>query len=172
MLLAHPHIQKHRNHHVQQQSCHSDRRHRRRESPVLQYPIPGHAALQRLTLQLGKAMAEEIAARPEAMTLLATSRRGTDLDLKPANPQSKIVYPKLDLVQPGSIEALLKLVKAEYGGKVDVLLLNAGAHFDEVDNSTFSKDLAKQTMDLSERWILPFPPDMLMGDRLLRPAQG
>ena len=119
--------------------------------------MPGHATIQRLILQLGKAMAAEIAARPEAITLLATSRRGTDLGLKPANSQSKIVYPKLDLVQPGSIEALLKLVKEEYGGKVDVLLLNAGAHFDEVDNSTFGKDLAKQTMDLSERLILPFP---------------
>ena len=47
------------------------------------------------------------------MTLYACSRQGHALDLSPSDPNTKILYPKLDISLAPSISALAETVKAE-----------------------------------------------------------
>ena len=106
---------------------------------------------QRAERQIGKAIATQVIARDEPITLLATSRQGVDFGLTPNHPKSKVEYPKLDVTSDSSIAALLKLVKERFDGRVDVVILNAGGGhwFEDAANSTFGPEAAVKSLDLS-----------------------
>ena len=95
-------------------------------------------------------MARLIAARPEPITLLATSRNGTPIpDHTLGHPASKIVYPRLDVTSAKDIQALANEIKENFG-KVDVLINNAGVQLEESNNSTFGPEIIRKTFAISK----------------------
>lgn len=100
-------------------------------------------------LQLGLAMAGLIAGRDEPITLLATSRGGVDLHLKPVNAKTSVTYPELDITDQSSVDRLKSLVEEKYG-HIDVIINNAGVNIEELDNSTFGTEIVHKTFEPSE----------------------
>ena len=91
-----------------------------------------------------------MAARSEPITLIATSRSGDELpNLELGNPKSKVDFHKLDVTSQKSIETLVEYIKSHYK-HLDILINNAGAQFEEADNSTFGPEVIKKTFAVSE----------------------
>ncbi|WWC86074.1 uncharacterized protein L201_000945 [Kwoniella dendrophila CBS 6074] len=97
---------------------------------------------------LGRATAKNIAAFNEPITLLATSRKAENLNLKGTHKDTIIEYPQLDILDKASIDSLYNDIVKKYG-RVDVLINNAGSTFEESDNSTFGPEAVKKTFDLN-----------------------
>lgn len=77
--------------------------------------------------------------------LYATSRKGLDLGIQPSSDEMLIKYPKLDLCDSASIKRLADSIKKEHGA-LDVLINNAGVHFNE---SSVANN--KRTLDINFR---------------------
>ena len=110
-----------------------------------------HADVRRV--QIGAAITGKIAARSEAVTVLATARNPVDLKLKPANPASKVAYIPFDATSDESAATLLQTVKTDSEGKVDVVIITAGGPASErqdTDKPNFDEETVRDVFALSE----------------------
>ena len=78
----------------------------------------------------------------------ATSRQGTDLGLKTAK-ETKVLYPKLDIADPASIQAFAKSIEKDKH-TVNVLINNAGVNLDD----DYTPENVKATLDTNVRGTL------------------
>jgi NAD(P)-dependent dehydrogenase (short-subunit alcohol dehydrogenase family) len=79
------------------------------------------------------------------LTIYATSRAGTDLDIQPSH-SNEIRYSKLDVGDKTSISAFLQNTVKD-NAPIDVLINNAGIN----NNNRETPDLASQTIDVNYR---------------------
>ncbi|KAL8905904.1 MAG: hypothetical protein Q9207_002341 [Kuettlingeria erythrocarpa] len=85
----------------------------------------------------------------QPMVLYAASRRGQDLDLKPASSKTTLRYRKLDIADPSSVQTFAKTIQADHS-HVDVLINNAGVNLD----MEYSPQNVKTTLDTNYRGTL------------------
>jgi carbonyl reductase 1 len=98
------------------------------------------------------------------LTLYATSRQGSDLNLPTSSSNQEIRYPPLDITSTSSIAALTSELESS-NQKVDILINNAGVNLDD----NFSPSNAKRTLDTNYRGTLNICTAILP---LLTPGTG
>lgn len=84
------------------------------------------------------------------LVLYAVSRSGADLGIEPTFDAVKFKYEKLSLTDKTSIDALVNVIKRDYGG-CDVLINNAGVFYYK-ENITAAQ--RKETLDVNYRGTL------------------
>jgi len=73
---------------------------------------------------IGKAIIEKLAKLPPPSIIIAASRAGSDLNIH-CRRDTEILYKKLDITKPESVNSLAEEIEEKYG-KLDVLINNAG----------------------------------------------
>lgn len=102
---------------------------------------------------IGLALCNKILADPTLtpLRLLATTRKGDDLGLKPQNQDVNVQYPALDIADSGSIRAFADHVRKQGGeGSVRALINNAGVNLDD----RYGLENARTTLDVNYRGTL------------------
>lgn len=82
--------------------------------------------------------------------LYAVSRSGAGLSIEPTSGAVKLKYEKLSLTDKTSCNALVNVIKRDYGG-CDVLINNAGVYYYK-ENITAAQ--RKETLDVNYRGTL------------------
>ncbi|KAL8699826.1 MAG: hypothetical protein Q9224_001244 [Gallowayella concinna] len=99
---------------------------------------------------IGEAICHVLASTiQEPMVLYAASRKGQDLDLRPASSRTTFKYPRLDIADRRSVDGFAKTIQKDHTN-VDVLINNAGVNLD----LEYSPANAKTTLDINYRGTL------------------
>jgi carbonyl reductase 1 len=102
---------------------------------------------------IGRAICTTLLSHPSLtshpLTIYATSRQGSNLNLPTSSSNQKIHYPPLDITSTSSIAALTSDLESSHQ-KVDILINNAGINLDD----NFSPSNAEKTLDTNYRGTL------------------
>jgi carbonyl reductase 1 len=117
---------------------------------------------------IGRAICTTLLSHPSLtshpLTIYATSRQGSNLNIPTSSSNQKIHYPPLDITSTSSIAALTSDLESSHQ-KVDILINNAGINLDD----NFSPSNAEKTLDTNYRGTLNICTAILP---LLTPGTG
>lgn len=125
---------------------------------------------------VGKGIVQLLAEQqhPQPLTIYATSRSGEDVGIRVSSP-NEVVYSKLDIRDPSSIQSLFKSVKSQHTA-VDILINNAAVCNDNIETPETAAETVNTnyggTRDMCAAFLSPENKSRKSGMRIVNVTSG